>query len=92
MLDYMELEPEAIMVIHVGGAYGDRRAGCDNWVKTWKTLSEPVQRRMVLENDDIRFSAAGRVVDPRAHRRQVCLRLPAPLVHEPRRPANGADA
>jgi UV DNA damage endonuclease len=58
MLDYMELPPEAIMVIHVGGAYGDRKTGCDNWVKTWKTLSEPVQRRMVLENDDIRFSAA----------------------------------
>ena len=58
MLDYMELPPEAIMVIHVGGAYGDRKTGCDNWVKTWKTLSEPVRRRMVLENDDIRFSAA----------------------------------
>ena len=58
MLDYMELPPEAIMVIHVGGAYGDRKAGCDNWVKTWNRLSEPVQRRMVLENDDIRFSAA----------------------------------
>ena len=58
MLDYMELGPEAIMVIHVGGAYGDRKTGCDNWVKTWKRLSEPVQRRMVLENDDIRFSAA----------------------------------
>jgi UV DNA damage endonuclease len=58
ILDYMELPPEAIMVIHVGGAYGDRKAGCDAWVKTWKTLSEPVRRRMVLENDDIRFSAA----------------------------------
>jgi UV DNA damage endonuclease len=58
MLDYMELPPEAIMVIHVGGAYGDRKAGCDNWVKTWKKLSEPIRRRMVLENDDIRFSAA----------------------------------
>ena len=58
MLDYMELPPEAIMVIHVGGAYGDRKTGCDNWVKTWKTLSEPIRRRMVLENDDIRFSAA----------------------------------
>jgi UV DNA damage endonuclease len=58
MLDYMELGPEAIMVIHVGGAYGDRPTGCDNWVKTWKTLSEPVRRRMVLENDDVRFSAA----------------------------------
>ncbi len=24
--------PEAIMVVHVGGAYGDRPAGCANWV------------------------------------------------------------
>jgi UV DNA damage endonuclease len=42
----------------VGGAYGNRKASCDAWVKTWKRLSEPVRRRLVLENDDIRFSAA----------------------------------
>ena len=58
MLDYMELGPEAVMVIHVGGAYGDRAGGCRNWVRTWHRLSERVQRRLVLENDDIRFSAA----------------------------------
>ncbi len=58
MLDLMELPPEAIMVIHVGGSYGDRASGCDRWVKTWDRLSERVQRRLVLENDDIRFSAA----------------------------------
>ncbi len=58
MLDHMELGPEAIMVVHVGGSYGDRKAGCDNWVKTWPRLSERVRRRLVLENDDIRFSAA----------------------------------
>ncbi len=58
MLDHMELPPEAIMVIHVGGAYGNRKQGCDNWVRTWSRLSEPVQRRLVLENDDIRFSSA----------------------------------
>jgi UV DNA damage endonuclease len=58
ILDYMELPPEAVMVIHVGGAYGNRKASCDAWVKTWKRLSEPVRRRLVLENDDIRFSAA----------------------------------
>ena len=58
MLDYMELPPEAIMVVHVGGAYGNRELGTANWVKTWPRLSERVQRRLVLENDDIRFSAA----------------------------------
>ena len=58
MLDFMELPPEAVMVIHVGGAYGNRKSSCDAWVKTWKRLSEPVRRRLVLENDDLRFSAA----------------------------------
>ena len=58
MLDLMECGPEARMVIHVGGAYGDRPSGCDRWCQTWKRLSEPVRRRLVLEHDDIRYSAA----------------------------------
>ena len=28
------------------------------WVGTWKTLPEPIRRRLVLEHDDVRFSAA----------------------------------
>jgi UV DNA damage endonuclease len=58
MLDLMELGPEAVLVIHVGGAYGDRQASAARWVETWKMLPEPVRRRLVLEHDDIRFSAA----------------------------------
>lgn len=58
MLDRMELGPEAVVVIHVGGAYGDRPQGNVRWVKAWKTLPEHVQRRLVLEHDDLRFSAA----------------------------------
>ncbi|WP_027135830.1 UV DNA damage repair endonuclease UvsE [Geminicoccus roseus] len=58
MLDLMELGPEAVLVIHVGGTYGDRQASAARWVETWKTLPEPVRRRLVLEHDDLRFSAA----------------------------------
>ena len=58
MLDGMELGPEAGLVIHVGGAYGDRPTGTARWVETWQTLPEPVKRRLVLEHDDQRFSAA----------------------------------
>ena len=58
MLDLMGLGPEAVMVIHVGGSYGDRPASNARWVETWKTLPEPVRRRLVLEHDDLRFSAA----------------------------------
>jgi UV DNA damage endonuclease len=42
----------------VGGTYGDRLASAARWVETWKTLPEPVRRRLVLEHDDLRFSAA----------------------------------
>jgi UV DNA damage endonuclease len=58
MLDLMELGPEALLVIHVGGIYSDRHARAARWVETWKILPEPVRRRLVLEHDDIRFSAA----------------------------------
>ncbi len=58
MLDLMECGPEAVLVVHVGGAYGDRESGWRRWVETWPRLGEPVRRRLVLENDDIRYSAA----------------------------------
>ena len=58
MLDAMELGPEAVVVIHVGGAYGDRATSRARWAKTWPKLPEPVRRRLVLEHDDLRFSAA----------------------------------
>ncbi|WP_223861689.1 UV DNA damage repair endonuclease UvsE [Geminicoccus harenae] len=58
MLDLMELGPEAVLVVHVGGTYGDRVASADRWARTWPSLPEPVRRRLVLEHDDLRFSAA----------------------------------
>ena len=36
MLDLMELGPEAVLVIHVGGTYGDRPASAARWVETWQ--------------------------------------------------------
>ena len=58
ILDRMEAGPEAVLVVHVGGAYDDRASGCERWIRNWPRLSEPVRRRLVLENDDIRFSSA----------------------------------
>ena len=58
MLDRMELGPEAVMVTHVGGVYGDHAESRARWARRWPTLPEPVRRRLVLEHDDIRFSAA----------------------------------
>ncbi len=58
ILDAMELGPEAVLVVHVGGTYGDRATGRDRWVETYERLPEAVRRRLVLENDDTRYSSA----------------------------------
>ena len=58
MLDRMEQGPEAVVVTHVGGIYGDREASRARWTSAWEGLPEPVRRRLVLEHDDLRFSAA----------------------------------
>ncbi|MGV3774981.1 MAG: UV DNA damage repair endonuclease UvsE [Verrucomicrobiales bacterium] len=59
MLDCMSAGPEAVVVIHTGGAYDDKPAAMQRWVHTWKKLlPEHVKNRLVLENDDLRFSAA----------------------------------
>jgi UV DNA damage endonuclease len=58
MLDRMELDDEAVMITHVGGVYGDPEASRARWIEGWNKCPEHVRRRLVLENDDIRFSAA----------------------------------
>lgn len=58
ILDVMGTGPEAVLVTHVGGHYGDPAGGRERWAATFKTLPEPVRRRLVLENDDLRYSAA----------------------------------
>jgi UV DNA damage endonuclease len=58
ILDRMNLGPEAVLVIHVGGVYDDKSAALDRWVACYKALPAPVRRRLVLEHDDLRFSAA----------------------------------
>ena len=58
MLDRMELDDEAVMITHVGGVYDDHEASRARWIEGWEQCPEHVKRRLVLENDDIRFSAA----------------------------------
>ncbi|MBB3695438.1 UV DNA damage repair endonuclease UvsE [Sphingomonas sp. BK580] len=58
MLDRMGLDEEAVMVTHVGGVYDDHDASRERWLRGWERCPEHVRRRLVLENDDLRFSAA----------------------------------
>ena len=58
MLDRMGCGDEAVMVTHVGGVYDDHEASRARWIEGWEQCPDHVRRRLVLENDDLRFSAA----------------------------------
>jgi UV DNA damage endonuclease len=52
LLDVMQQPPDAAIVVHVGGAYGERAAALDRWVETWEKLSLTARARLALENDE----------------------------------------
>ena len=58
MLDRMGMDAHGVLVTHVGGVYGDREAARARWVENYERLPENARRRLVLENDDLRFSLA----------------------------------
>jgi UV DNA damage endonuclease len=55
ILEAMGLGDEAVVVLHVGGVYGDRAAARERFARNFERLSPVAQRRLGLENDDGRF-------------------------------------
>jgi UV DNA damage endonuclease len=55
ILEAMGLDDEAVVVLHIGGVYGDRAAARERFAHRYADLSPGAQRRVVLENDDGRF-------------------------------------
>jgi UV DNA damage endonuclease len=58
LLDALGLGPEAAVVLHVGGVYGDRAAGLDRWARRYEALSESARARLAVEHDETCFDAA----------------------------------
>jgi len=56
IFDRMGLDGDAVIVVHVGGVYGDPGSGCERFVHQYETLPPNVRARLVLENDDHRYS------------------------------------
>ena len=52
LLDAMGLGPEAVVVLHVGGAAGGHAAAADRFLAGFEQLSDAARSRLVLENDD----------------------------------------
>ena len=58
ILDGMGLGPEAVVVLHVGGAAGGVPAGLDRFERGFARLSPAARERVVVENDDRSFGTA----------------------------------
>jgi UV DNA damage endonuclease len=52
LLDAMGLGPEAVVVVHVGGAAGGLEAAADRFLAGFERLSPAARARLVVENDD----------------------------------------
>jgi len=54
-LDALGMGPEAKIVTHVGGRYGDKPAAMARFAERYELLPDAVKRRLVLENDEISY-------------------------------------
>jgi UV DNA damage endonuclease len=56
LLDAMRLPPEAVVVLHVGGAAGGSQQALDRFAAGFERLSERARGRLTIENDDRSFA------------------------------------
>jgi UV DNA damage endonuclease len=56
LMDAMGLGPEAVVVLHVGGAAGGTAAALDRFERGFALLSDAARGRLVVENDDRTFA------------------------------------
>ncbi|KAK3370677.1 UV-endonuclease UvdE-domain-containing protein [Podospora didyma] len=63
---------DAVMILHMGGTYGDKPTTLDRFRVNYAKLSLEVKRRLVLENDDVAWSVHDLL--------PICEELNIPLV------------
>lgn len=76
MLQLLKLPPQqdrdAVMILHMGGVFGDKAATLDRFRENYATLSQDIKNRLVLENDDVSWSVHDLL--------PICEELNIPLV------------
>ncbi|MDD1709562.1 MAG: UV DNA damage repair endonuclease UvsE [Methanoregulaceae archaeon] len=58
LLDLMGLDTQAKIQLHVGGCYGDPEGSIARFIREYQSLDPAIKRRLVIENDEVRFTAA----------------------------------
>jgi UV DNA damage endonuclease len=51
-----QMNRDAVMILHLGGAYGDKPAAIERFKENYAKLPQSVKNRLVLENDDVVWS------------------------------------
>ncbi|KAF2752857.1 UV-endonuclease UvdE [Pseudovirgaria hyperparasitica] len=76
LLTLLNLPPQqdkdAVLILHMGGMFGDKAATLDRFRENYAKLSQSVKNRLVLENDDVIWSVHDLL--------PVCQELNIPLV------------
>ena len=76
LLDLLKLPPQqdrdAVMILHMGGIFGDKPATLDRFRENYVKLPQNVKNRLVLENDDVCYSVHDLL--------PICEELNIPLV------------
>lgn len=67
-----QLNRDAVMILHMGGMFGDKAATLDRFRKNYAQLPPGVKARLVLENDDVSWTVHDLL--------PVCEELDIPLV------------
>ncbi|MEZ4732117.1 MAG: UV DNA damage repair endonuclease UvsE [Caldilineaceae bacterium] len=78
LLDAMGLGEEAVVVIHIGGIYGDKPASLARFARNFLTLPPAVRRRIAVENDDRAFD----LHDLRWVHKRTGVRLVLDVLHQ----------
>lgn len=73
ILDLMEAGPDSGLVLHVGGAYGDKVEAAKRFVENFAQLPQGVAKRLWLENDDTTWDTAEAFDVAQAVRRPLVL-------------------
>ena len=58
LLDAMGMDDDAVLVVHVGSAYGEPLAARERFVRRYEQLPARARARLALENDDRHFDLA----------------------------------
>lgn len=74
VLDRLGLGKDHKIILHQGGAYGDKRAAAQRFCDVFQRLNEPIKQRLVLENDDRLYSVQENV--------ELCEMLGIPAVFD----------